>query len=103
LSLILIAACKAPSAGFGPPPTVATIDVSPANATLSAGDSLDFSAVAHSADGLPVNVSLVWASTGGVMSADGLYHAGSTPGTYLVIANTGDLSVSDTAVITIAP
>ena len=103
LSLILLAACTSQSVGFGPPPPVASIDVSPGVATLAAGDSLDFSAVAHSADGSPLSVTLAWASTGGVMSVGGLYHAGTMPGTYYVIANTGDLSVADTAFITITP
>ena len=103
LSLILIAACTAQSAGLGPPPPVANIDVSPAVAILAAGDSLDFSAVAHSVDGSPLSVTLAWASTGGVVSVGGLYHAGTTSGTYYVIANTGDLSVADTAFITITP
>ena len=103
LSLILIGACTARSAGFAPPLPVATIQVSPAVATLAAGDSLDFSAVGYSVDGIPVSTTVAWASTGGVTSSKGLYHAGTTVGTYLVIANTGDLSVADTALITITP
>jgi hypothetical protein len=103
LSLILIGACTARSAGFEPPPAVAVIEVSPAVATLAAGDSLDFSAVGYSVDGTPVSTTVAWASTGGVTSSNGLYHAGTTAGTYVVIANTGDLSVADTAVITITP
>lgn len=103
LSLVLIGACTAKSAGFEPPPAVASIDITPATATLAAGDSLDFSAVGYSVDGVPVSITVAWASTGGVTSSNGLYHAGAAAGTYLVIANTGDLSVADTALITITP
>lgn len=103
LSLTLICACTARSAGFEPPPAVATLEVTPDVATLAAGDSLDFSAVGYSVDGAPVSTAVAWASTGGVTSSNGLYHAGTTAGTYLVIANTGDLSVADTALITITP
>ena len=103
LSLILIAACTARSAGFEPPPAIVSIDITPATATLAAGDSLDFSAVGYSVDGAPVSVTVAWASTGGVTSSNGLYHAGTTVGTYLVIANTGDLTIADTALITITP
>ena len=103
LSLMLTAACTTRSAGFDPPPAIAAIAVTPAVATLAVGDSLDFTAAAFAADGTPVSGEVAWASTGGVTSSDGRYHAGGTPGTYLVIANSGDLSVADTAFITIAP
>ena len=103
LSLILIGACTAQSAGLEPPPAVATIEVSPAVATLAAGDSLDFSAAGYSVDGAPVSITVAWASTGGITSTNGLYRAGTTAGTYVVIANTGDLRVADTALITITP
>ncbi|MEO8635401.1 MAG: hypothetical protein ABI587_09010 [Gemmatimonadales bacterium] len=103
LSLILIAACTVQSGGFEPPPAVATLLVTPAVATLAAGDSVDFTAVAYSATGAPLDVTLAWASTGGVMETGSRYHAGTTPGSYLVIVNTGDFSVADTATITISP
>jgi hypothetical protein len=86
-----------------PPPsvTLAAVVLSPASVTLAASATQQFSAVGRMSDGSTSSVSVTWGGTGGSVSASGLYTAGSTAGTYRVIATSGTLA--DTSTVTITP
>jgi hypothetical protein len=56
-------------------------------------------AYGYSATGDSVPVSVVWTATGGTITPDGMYTAGSSAGTYRVIAAAGGLA--DTALVTV--
>lgn len=97
------AACTTPASegGLGPAPVVTSIQISPDSATLQAGDSIVLSVNAHMSDGSNGHVPVGWVATGGTVSAGAVYHAGTTPGQYLIIANTAQFLHSDTTVVVI--
>ncbi len=99
--LLVVSACTSPATegGLGPAPTVASIQISPDSATLQAGDSIVLHVNAHMSDGSTASVPVGWVVTGGTVSAGAVYHAGTTPGQYLVIANTAQFLHADTAVV----
>jgi hypothetical protein len=84
-------------------PIVAQIVLSPANVSLSAGASQQFIVEAKSADSATVGVSPTYTATGGSITPLGVYTAGSTPGTFLVIASDSASGKADTALVTVAP
>ena len=65
--------------------------ITPALATLAAGATQQFTATP--------NVGVSWTSTGGNVSANGLYTAGATAGTYTVTASSANGTASATVVI----
>ncbi len=67
---------------------VLTVTVSPASVTLAPGETAQFAAVATLATAGPP----AWKATGGTVSATGLFKAGTTPGTYEVIATRSGVS-----------
>ncbi len=87
-----------------PPPLVvlASLEISPSTASLLLTAPQQFAAVAKNNLGGTMSPAptISWSATGGSIDGDGLYTAGSTPGTYRAIAATGGFA--DTAVITIA-
>ena len=99
LAIALLAACAAPekSGGLDPEPVLERVVITPANVALATGDSFDFSAVAEFSDGSNDSVLVSWASTGGIVTGTGLYHAGNAPGAYMVMVVTPDLQHADTA------
>lgn len=101
--LLGIAACTTPASegGLGPAPVITSIQISPDSATLQPGDSIVLSVSAHLSDGSSSHVPVGWVATGGSVSAGAVYHAGTTPGHYLVIANTAQFLHADTAVVVI--
>ncbi len=100
---LVIAACGAPSkeGGLDPAPVLNSIQIAPANAALRPGDSLALAVSAHWSDGSSSAVPVGWSATGGSMGIGGVYHAGSVPGQYLVIATTAAPTHSDTSHIQI--
>jgi hypothetical protein len=84
-----------------PTATVATLSVAPGSAALQAGQTQQFSASATMSDGstLP-NPSVTWSATGGSVSTSGLYTAGSTAGTFRVVATTAN-GRADTSTVTL--
>ena len=66
--------------------TLTRIEVSPATATVAAGETQQFSAVGRLSDNTTTSVAVTWSETGGTITTGGLYTAGSTAGTYRVIA-----------------
>lgn len=102
--MALLVACAGPekTGGMGPEPVVERVVISPSNVALAAGDSFDFSAMAELSDGSRDSLGVSWASTGGIVSGAGVYHAGNAPGTYMVIVVTPDLQHADTASVVIS-
>jgi hypothetical protein len=81
--------------------TVTAITVTPASASLSPAQTQQFSASATLSNGTTqVNPTVTWSATGGTISTGGLYTAGSTAGSFRVIAASGN-GRADTSAVTI--
>lgn len=86
-----------------PPPTLVRVSLTPPFATVSAGASQQFSVTGILSNGGTSAVSVSYAATGGTISSSGRYVAGTTPGTYRVIASLVGGSLADTSIVTINP
>jgi hypothetical protein len=85
-----------------PPATdVTRLVVSPDATTLEAGATHAFSATAYLADGATTTLGVNWTATGGVIDAAGGYTAGTSAGTYRVIAANTAGTLADTAAVSI--
>ena len=84
-----------------PPPNLVAIEVAPPAATVQAGLTQQFAAVGRLSDNSTQAVGVSWSATGGVVSAGGIFTAGATPGSYLVIASEIGGPLADTAVVTV--
>jgi hypothetical protein len=83
-----------------PTPTLASVTLRPGSATLAPSTTRQFSVYGRTTEGDSVAVaSVVFAATGGTVTPGGLYTAGTTAGTYRVIASSSGLS--DTSAVTI--
>ena len=82
------------------PRVVTSITLSPTNITLSNGQTQQFQANAFDQFGDPIAADISWTTTGGSISASGLYTA-TTPGTFSVTATSG--SVNANTNITVNP
>lgn len=78
------------------------LQVSPDPFTLQPGQTRQFSAVATYSNGTTGTPTVTWTSTGGTISSSGLYTAGSTTGTFRVIAQAATGTVKDTSTVKIA-
>jgi hypothetical protein len=67
-------------------PVIDAIVVAPPAVNLSSGEQQQFTVKALMSDGTQKSVAVNWSSTGGSITAGGMYTAGSTPGNYRVIA-----------------
>ena len=84
-----------------PPATLTSITLAPTSVSLSAGQSLQFSVVGHLSDGtITPDVPVAYSATGGSISVTGFYVAGSSGGTYRVIA-TAQGGMADTSSVSI--
>jgi hypothetical protein len=81
------------------PRSLVSIEVTPASGSMITGQSQQFQARGVYNDGSSKTVPAVWNSTGGSISSDGLYTAGSTPGSYRVIGRFKQGTQADTALI----
>lgn len=87
-----------------PPPTVTAIVVTPATASLQTGGTQQFSATATLSDGsTQTNPSVTWSATGGTINTTGFYTAGSSAGSFRVIAASGNGHADTSAVTLTAP
>jgi hypothetical protein len=87
-----------------PPPTdVVGLEVTPDPAWVEASATRTFTATALQSDGSSVPIGVTWQATGGSIDAGGVYQAGSTAGTYTVIATAVDVHFADTVQVTITP
>jgi len=85
-----------------PPPSVPTLTsvvLKPGAITLGSGKSQQFTAYGWNSLGDSVEVAATYAATGGTISANGLYTAGATAGSFRVVAQSE--GVADTAVVTL--
>jgi hypothetical protein len=83
------------------PPRLATLVVSPAEATLEPGKKQTFTARGLDQHGRGVDAGQVaWTATGGAVDADGVFQAGPDEGNFLVTATAGN--VRGTAGVTVA-
>lgn len=101
-ALVTITAPPPPPPPVEPPPApvLAKLTLVPASATLAPGATRQFTAYGETTAGDSISVSLAFASTGGTVTADGLYTAGSTPGSYRIIATSGTLADTSTLTVT---
>src|SRR5207244_4128793 len=71
--------------------------------TLDVRGAQQFTAHGTLSNGDSVAVNVVFAATGGTITAAGLYTAGQAAGTYRVIATQQGGTLADTSIVTIAP
>jgi hypothetical protein len=84
-----------------PAATITALNLTPATVTVASGSSQQFAVSATLSDGTTQsNPSVTWTATGGTVSASGTYLAGSTAGTFRVIATAGN-SRADTSTVTV--
>jgi hypothetical protein len=83
-----------------PEPELARVVLKPASVVLAVQTTHQFAVFGRSTAGDSMAVDVTFTATGGTITPTGLYSAGSTAGTYRVIAKASDLA--DTAVVTLA-
>lgn len=82
-------------------PTLTSLSLTPATATVTPGATRQFAVAATWNNGTTTVPALTWTATGGTISSSGLYSAGSAPGTYRVIAGATNGTLADTSIVTI--
>ncbi len=80
---------------------LSSVVLTPATATVAAGATQQFTAQGKLSDGSTGAVTVTYAATGGTVSTSGLYKAGTTAGTYRVIAVQQGGTKADTSAITV--
>jgi endo-1,4-beta-xylanase len=81
--------------------TLERLDLAPPTVTLSPTGTIRFAVSGTWTDGSSTDPDVTYASTGGTITADGLYTAGATPGTFAVIATEQGGSLADTSTVTV--
>jgi P pilus assembly chaperone PapD len=81
-------------------PTVQQIVLTPSTVSLQPGGTQQFSAAAKLSDGTTTSAAVTYSATGGSIGSTGLYTAGSTAGTFRVVA-TASNGIADTAAVSI--
>jgi hypothetical protein len=84
-----------------PQPEVIGLDVTPTDESAQAGTMVQFTAMGWMSDSSQVVIGATWTATGGVIDAGGMYKAGSTPGTYRVIATHVSTGLADTVPVVV--
>jgi hypothetical protein len=84
-----------------PAPTLASVTLTPASATLATGTKKQFLAYGRTTVGDSVAVTVTFAATGGTVTSGGLYTAGSTAGAFRVIATLNGLADTSTVNVTV--
>ena len=82
-------------------PVLTQLTVSPANTTVLTGGTQQFSVSGQLSDGSSTTPQVTYSATGGTITAGGLYTAGSTTGTFRVIATEQGGTLADTATVNI--
>jgi calcineurin-like phosphoesterase family protein len=83
-------------------PTLRHVVLLPASVTLDVGTTQQFTAYGTMSNGDSVAVSVTYAATGGTITSSGLYTAGTTAGTFGVIATAAGGTLADTSQVTIS-
>jgi hypothetical protein len=82
------------------PPTLQTVTLTPAAASIKTGATQQYSVSGKMTDGSTVSITdATWTATGGTISTSGLYTAGQTAGSYRVIA--AKSGKADTGAVTV--
>jgi hypothetical protein len=82
-------------------PALTQLTLSPASASVTAGTTKQFSATGKAQDGTTVAVAPIFTATGGSITPSGLYTAGTTAGTFRVIATDSATHLADTSAVTV--
>ncbi len=82
-------------------PVPAQVFISPASATVAASGTKQFAAYGRNSNGDSVSVAVGYTGTGGTINSSGLYTAGTSAGTYRVIATQIGGTLADTAAVTV--
>jgi hypothetical protein len=82
-----------------PPPTLSQVVLTPASVALSTGQLQQFATYGRMSNGDSVPVGVTWSVSGGTITANGSYTAGSAPGSYRVIAAAS--GKADTSAVTV--
>lgn len=83
------------------PPTLTRVVLEPPQAAVVAGGTQQFTAYGRLSNGDSVAVGVTYTSTGGTVTASGLYAAGETTGSYRVVATESGGALADTSTVTI--
>jgi hypothetical protein len=84
-----------------PQPTLISLTISPSDKSAPAGSLVQFTATGLLSDSTTTPIGVSWTATGGTIDVGGLYKAGSTTGTYRVIATHVTTGYSDTATVVV--
>ena len=84
-----------------PAPVLQAVILTPGSASLTTGSTQQFSVSGQWSNGATTAPSVTYSATGGSISANGLYTAGSTAGTFRVIATQQGGSLADTSLVTL--
>lgn len=82
-------------------PTLKGVLLTPSSATVKSGETAKFSATGLLSNGADTAIGMTYSATGGSVTSNGTYTAGSTAGTYRVIAKLSVGSFADTSTVTI--
>ena len=93
----------APSAPVGPPPSpLSSVALTPATTSVAAGATAQFQVSGTHADGSTSVPAVTYGATGGTITSTGLFTAGNTAGTFVVVATSvADPAISDTSAVTV--
>jgi hypothetical protein len=84
-----------------PPPVLAQVTLLPASVTLAPGTTKQFSAYGLTTAGDSTAVNVAFSATGGTVTSGGLFTAGSTAGSFRVIASLDGLADTSSVTITV--
>jgi hypothetical protein len=84
-----------------PEPTLTNVYVTPASASVGAGATQAFKAYGRNSAGDSVPVTVTFTATGGSVTSSGLYTAGTTGGTFRLIAKESTTGAADTSAVTV--
>ncbi len=83
------------------PPTLTQVILTPATASVQTGATQQFAVSGKLSDGSTTTPAVTYSATGGTITSAGLYTAGTTAGTFRVIAVQQGGTLADTAAVTI--
>jgi hypothetical protein len=94
------ASCGSPDV-TGTNPTLEQVVLAPSSVSLSSGDTQQFNVSGVWSDGSTTAPTVTYSATGGTITSGGLYTAGTTTGTFRVIATQQGGTLADTSTVTI--
>jgi hypothetical protein len=82
-------------------PTLQALVLTPANVSLVAGGTQQFTATGKSSDGSTAPITATFLATGGTITSSGLFTAGATAGNFRVVAVQSGGTLADTAAVSV--